>query len=93
MVNYTYCAGGKSTIEPMKLKHGTVFETLLTDMESWQGMDLVTSVKEHGEVLRKCYSLFLVALSEHLNSRSPDTALLNAFGIFDPSVMEDTHPV
>ena len=38
---------------------------------------------------RQVYHPYLTAIAQHLDSRFPDTALLEAFSIYDPSVMEE----
>lgn len=41
---------------------------------------------------KEVYDPYLTALSEHLDSRFPDVALLEAFSIFSPSLMKGWHP-
>ena len=81
--------GTKQCIEALTVQQGAIFSTLSSDMEVLvtHGFQELTTEKL-SRFKREIYDPYLTALSEHLDSRFPDVTLLDAFSIFDPSVME-----
>ena len=81
--------GTKQCIEALTEQQGAIFSTLSSDMEVLvtHGFQELTTEKL-SRFKREIYDPYLTAPSEHLDSRFPDVTLLDAFSIFDPSVME-----
>ena len=83
--------GTKQCIEALTTNEGAIFSTLPSDMEELVTHGLTT--EKLRKFKREVYNPYLTALSEHLESRFPDVALLYAFSVFDPSTMDHEFPL
>ena len=85
--------GTKQCIEALTVNEGAIFSTLSSDMEGLVSHGFLELTTEKlSQFKREVYDSYLTAISEHLDSRFPDVALLNAFSIFDPSTMDADIP-
>ena len=85
--------GTKQCIEALTVNEGAIFSTLSSDMEGLVSHGFLELTTEKlSQFKREVYDPYLTAISEHLDSRFPDVALLNAFSIFDPSTMDADIP-
>ena len=81
--------GTKDSIANLTKSHGEMFCKLNSDMEK-----LVASGFEELNEEQMCkfqqrvYNPYFQTISQHLESRFPDIALLEAFSIFDAEIME-----
>lgn len=82
--------GTKDCISGLLTHHGETFSELSSDMENLVSHGFKELTDDHmGRFKQQVYKPYLTTLSQHLDSRFPDVALLDAFGIFDPNVMEE----
>ena len=81
--------GTKECIKDLCTSDGDTFGKLSSDMESMTAYGF-QELTEEGmtRFMQQVYHPYLTALTQHLESRFPDVALLEAFNIFDPVVME-----